>query len=184
VAAAFDLAFDAYGYALTFSNNLFTALSGVYLKKASSSLSCSKTAILFYNSLFSLLALLAFYGVEHILVFGRASYLRGRSDALGHHHTAKSSVMQAIEHEAWRDQGFVAVFAVSAAMGSVLNYSIFLCTTYNSALTTAVVGCLKNVLTTYVSMLVFSGYTFNWLNFVGINISVVASLYYTYVTLK
>ena len=65
-------------------------------------------------------------------------------------------------------------------LGSVLNYSIFLCTAYNSALTTAVVGCLKNVLTAYLGMILFSDFSYNVLNFLGINVSIAGSIYYTY----
>ena len=188
VAAAFDLAFDAYGYALVFTNNFFTALSGVYLKKASSSSSsCGKTGVLFYNSLFSLLALLLFYGVEHtLLVFQTEAFLRpsALSKDVSADLTSDSSIMRVLRLDSWRDPFFLALFVCCSLMGSVLNYSIFLCTTYNSALTTAVVGCLKNVLSTYLGMVLFSGYAFSWLNFAGINLSTVASLYYTYVTLK
>jgi solute carrier family 35 protein len=43
----------------------------------------------------------------------------------------------------WEEPQFLLSFCLAAGMGSILNYSIFLCTLYNSALTTTVVGCLK-----------------------------------------
>lgn len=43
----------------------------------------------------------------------------------------------------WNEPQFLLSFCLAAGMGSILNYSIFLCTLYNSALTTTVVGCLK-----------------------------------------
>ena len=187
LAAAFDLAFDAYGYSLVFTNNFFTALSGVYLKKAASS-SCGKTGVLFYNSLFSLVALLLFYGADHsAMVLRTDSFLRpvhpiDKQAPAGP--SQDSRIMQVLQLDSWQDPRFFALFLCCSLMGSVLNYSIFLCTNYNSALTTAVVGCLKNVLSTYLGMVLFSGYAFTWLNFAGINLSTLASLYYTYITLK
>ena len=95
----------------------------------------------------------------------------------------QSTLSAVYTHEAWNNYKFLFSFTIAAVMGSILNYSIFLCTTLNSALTTAVIGCLKNVATTYIGMFIFPDYTFNLLNFIGLNISILGSLYYTYVTM-
>ena len=86
-------------------------------------------------------------------------------------------------YEKWNDYTFICMFLLASFMGSILNYSIFLCTTLNSALTTAVVGALKNVAVTYMGMVLFGDYNFSWVNFIGINISIAGSLYYTYITI-
>ena len=72
----------------------------------------------------------------------------------------KSILYKVFSHKAWSNWSFIISFFITAAMGSVLNYSIFLCTTLNSALTTGVIGCLKNVATSYIGMIVFSDYKF------------------------
>lgn len=173
VAAYYDLAFDLYGYSLVLTNDLFTALCGIYMKKASTSAKCNKMGVLFYNSLFSAIALFMLFACEHILPI-----FHSKMEPI-----TRSTIMQVGVFERWGDWQFVLLFTLAALMGSILNYSIFLCTTLNSALTTAVVGCLKNVLTTYVGMLFLGDYAFHWLNFIGLNISIVGSLYYTYITM-
>ncbi|KAL8596953.1 hypothetical protein ACOMHN_027899 [Nucella lapillus] len=50
---------------------------------------------------------------------------------------------KAVAFEQWGDAVFVLAFLSSSAMGFLLNYSIILCTAYNSALTTTIVGVLK-----------------------------------------
>ena len=169
VAAAGDLTFDLAGYIMVLTNDLFTALSGVYMKKATSSLSpatSNKIGVLFYNSLFSSIAL-ALYLI--ILSIQQATM------------SQKTVVEDIIAFDGWSKPEFKFCFIAAALMGSILNYSIVLCTANNSALTTAVIGCLKNVLVTYFGIIFMSGYIFNILNFIGLNISIIGSLYYTYV---
>jgi len=181
IAAIYDLTFDLVGYVLVLLNDLFTAMNGIYMKKATLSGQCNKMGILYYNSLFSFIAVMLIFAIQYVQEM-KTGVLRGSSaDAKIPH---SSFLFQEIfDFEGWSQIDFVAMFITAALMGSILNYSIFLCTTYNSALTTTVIGCLKNVLTTYIGMLFMGDYEFTWLNFIGLNVSITGSLYYTYVTM-
>lgn len=182
VAAIFDLKFDLFGYVLVFLNNLFTAFNGVWLRKASVSGKCSKMGVLYYNSFFSSIIMIIYFFVDHTVVLQNQIMLANQGEVMAAVET-DSKLSQIMSFNGWNSPAFCFVFILSAFMGTLLNYAIFLCTTLNSALTTAVVGCLKNVATTYVGMFFLTDYEFNMLNFVGLNISIVGSLYYTYVTL-
>lgn len=196
IASLYDLSFDMEGYILVFLNNIFTALNGVYMKKAAVSGKCSKMAVLFYNSLFSAIIMLCYFIFEHVSLHNLDDAehpfvadplevnpaLRGATTAAAST-AALSTISQVWNFPAWSDSMFIVTFVLAVTMGSVLNYSIFLCTTINSPLTTAVVGATKNIATTYIGMIAFSDYAFTWLNFTGINISIMGSLYYTYMIL-
>jgi solute carrier family 35 len=198
IAAYYDFSYDFYGYVLVLFNDIFTALNGVYLKKATISKKCSKMGVLFYNSLFSFMSLALYFLWSQILLHEPALSSSPSSSALSTSASAASSsaaasisppslLQEIYEYPGWSDPSFLLLFLFTALMGSILNYSIFLCTTVNSPLTTAVIGCLKNILVTYFSMLFMtsgSDYQFNLLNFIGLNISILGSIYYTVVTLK
>ena len=176
VAAYDDLGFDARGYTAVGLNDVFTACRGVYLKSAlgpASALSprkkdvegqeeqpkpLSKLSLLFYNAL---LAGLALY-----------PYLRYTGD-----------LDVAKEWFAAPKEGALVAVALSASLGPVLQYTIFVCTQHNSALTTTVVGALKNVATTYVGMFLGGDYAYSLVNFTGITLSCVASLVYSWAVL-
>uniref|UniRef100_A0A1A8I984 Solute carrier family 35, member D2 n=1 Tax=Nothobranchius kuhntae TaxID=321403 RepID=A0A1A8I984_NOTKU len=125
VAASSDLAFDVEGYTFILLNDAFTAATGVYTKKKLGDQELGKYGVLFYNSL--------------IIVFPTilASALTG-------------DLHKAVTFRDWAKVTFVICFLMSCFMGFVLMYSIVLCSYYNSALTTTVVGAIKNVAVAYV----------------------------------
>ena len=153
-------------YAVVLANDALTAGYGVATKLSlSGERALGRTTLLLYNSLAGALAVGA-------VVFNPWS-------------AASAAERAALARfDGWRDPGFCALFCGASVAGALLNYAIFACTQANSALTTTVVGCLKNVLTSYVGMVVGGDYRFSVLNFCGLNVSIAGSLLYTYATFR
>ncbi|XP_076859661.1 nucleotide sugar transporter SLC35D2 isoform X2 [Brachyhypopomus gauderio] len=130
IAASSDLAFDVEGYTFVLLNDVFTAASGVYTKKKLGVEGLGKYGVLFYNAFIII--------IPTIL----ASAYTG-------------DLEKAIAFEGWLSLSFILYFLMSCVMGFILMYSIILCSYYNSALTTTVIGAIKHIWRSIVLVLDF-----------------------------
>lgn len=148
---------NVFGYACVLISDAFSSYGCVFTKDIlERDTSMNKYGFLFFNSLFVLPLMLLLACIDDDLVL-------------------------AYNFPMWHDPLFSLMFVVASTLGALLSFTAMLCTLHNSALTTTIVACLKNAFVTYVGMYWGQDYLFSWQNFIGINISILGSLLYTYV---
>ena len=76
---------------------------------------------------------------------------------------------------------FVCTFTTVISVGCLLNYLLFLCTTYNSALTTSITGSLKAIVQTVIGFFTFGGISINLFTMLGIGMNLGGGILYTFV---
>ncbi|XP_065850821.1 UDP-galactose/UDP-glucose transporter 7 [Euphorbia lathyris] len=157
IAALGDFSFDLFGYSMALISVFFQTMYLVLVEKSGAEDGLSSIEIMFYNSFLSV-PFLAFLIISTGEFPNSLSLLYAKSNSLS----------------------FLAILFLSLVMGIVLNYTMFLCTIVNSALTTTIVGVLKGVGSTTLGFILLGGVKVHGLNVTGLVINTAGGVWYSY----
>jgi solute carrier family 35 protein len=158
VAGAGDLEFDLGGYVSGFASCLLQAAYLIAVDRTGAERGVGSAELMTYNALLSApLLLLATFATGELSA-GVARVTRGVAES---------------------DGGFLATFASALFAGALLNFSLFLCTLANSALTTTVVGVLKGVASTLLGFFLLGGVKMSGMHVAGIAANTAGGIAYT-----
>ncbi|XP_027354330.1 UDP-galactose/UDP-glucose transporter 7 [Abrus precatorius] len=157
IAALGDFSFDLFGYSMAFVSVFFQTMYLVLVEKSGAEDGLSSVEIMFYNSFLSLPFLMFL-----IIATGEFPY--------------SLSVLFAKSYSF----SFLVILILSLVMGIVLNFTMFLCTIVNSALTTTIVGVLKGVGSTTLGFVLLGGVQVQALNVTGLVINTAGGVWYSY----
>ncbi|XP_022730952.1 UDP-galactose/UDP-glucose transporter 7 isoform X2 [Durio zibethinus] len=157
VAAMGDFSFDLFGYSMALTSVFFQTMYLVLVEKSGVEDGLSSVEIMFYNSFLSLPFLL-------FLIIATGEFPNSLSLLF-----AKSNSFS-----------FLVILLLSLVMGIALNYTMFLCTIVNSALTTTIVGVLKGVGSTTLGFVLLGGVQVHALNVTGLIVNTAGGVWYSY----
>ncbi|XP_050124304.1 UDP-N-acetylglucosamine transporter UGNT1 [Malus sylvestris] len=155
VAGSRDLSFDAHGYGVVFLSNITTAVYLATIARIGKSSGLNSFGLMWCNG----------FTCGPILLF--LTFISGDLKAT-------------IEFPYLLSPGFMAVLLCSCILAFFLNYSIFLNTTLNSALTQTICGNLKDFFTVGLGWMLFGGLPFDILNVIGQSLGFLGSGLYAY----
>lgn len=150
-----DVEFRPWSYVMALSSVVAQSIYLTYVQKTGAESGFSALSVLHLNSINCIPFLFAFTALSGNLV-------------------------RAIHFPSNKDPQFVAAFLIDVSLGCVLNYSLFLCATMNSALTTSLVGVVKSVLTTIIGFFTFGGVPATLLTILGVSLNTSGGALYSY----
>ncbi|GAB2275461.1 UDP-N-acetylglucosamine transporter ugnt1 [Dionaea muscipula] len=155
IAGARDLSFDAYGYTIVFVANIATAIYLATIARIGKSTGLNSFGLMWCNGIVCGPILLIW------------TYIRG-------------DLEMTINFPYLFSPGFLVVMLLSCTLAFFLNYSIFLNTTLNSAVTQTICGNLKDLFTIGLGWIVFGGLPFDIFNVIGQLLGFLGSGLYAY----
>ncbi|CAM6067032.1 unnamed protein product [Sphagnum tenellum] len=159
IAGSRDLSFKLEGYSVVLLSNLTTAIYLATIARLGKTTGLNSFGLMWCNGLICGPILILW-----ILLSGE--------------------LKMALNFESIHVLGFQVVTALSCMLAFCLNYTIFLNTTLNSALTQTMCGNLKDLGTVLFGWIWFGGLPFDWLNVLGQLLGFVGSGLYAYCKLK
>ncbi|KAI7733551.1 hypothetical protein M8C21_005768 [Ambrosia artemisiifolia] len=155
VAGSRDLSFDSYGYSIVFLSNITTAIYLATISRIGKSSGLNSFGLMWCNGIMCLPVLLFW------------TFIRG-------------DLRTTMTFPYLFAPGFLIVLLLSCMLAFLLNYSIFLNTTLNSAVTQTICGNLKDIFTIALGWMFFGGLPFDLLNVIGQILGFVGSGLYAY----
>jgi len=156
VAGLGDLSFDLLAYFLALVSCVAQTAYLIAVAKTGAETGTNSFGLLFYNSLLAIpfVLVLVIYNQEFQSV---------------------------LDFPGLTNFDFQACFLSNLLLGALLNYSMFLCTTTNSALTTAIAGQLKNIVSIFFGLFLLGGMETNFVNILGLILNSIGAVAYSVV---
>ncbi|WOK94051.1 UDP-sugar transporter [Canna indica] len=157
IAAFGDFSFDLHGYTMALTSVFFQTMYLVLVEKSGAEEGLSSIEIMFYNALLSIPFLL-------LLIIATGEFPHSVAVLSGKAYSF----------------AFLVILVLSLVMAIILNFTMFLCTIVNSALTTTIVGVLKGVGSTTLGFILLGGVEVHALNVIGLVINTTGGVWYSY----
>ncbi|KAI5065153.1 hypothetical protein GOP47_0019848 [Adiantum capillus-veneris] len=154
IAGLGDLSFDVIGYLLAFASCILQSTYLILVEKSGKEQGYNSHELLLYNAMLSFPVLL-------VLIMCSGEGL---------------AALVAFKQQLHSPTFFLPLLLLSLMMGALLNYSLFLCTLRNSALTTTVVGAMKAPLSSVLGFFVLGGVKVTFMVVFGVFLNTVGGI--------